>query len=118
MIGLTSFGFTHAIFGLCCCHHTKLQMEPPPTAAPKPTPRRKMQLEFIQDKAKRTSAFGKRKGGIMKKAYELHTLTGCDVMLLLERNGEVFTYASDRLVPMIAEQGPGRPLVLKCLEAP
>lgn len=38
--------------------------------------RRKINIEFIKDKSKRHITFSKRKAGIMKKAYELSTLTG------------------------------------------
>jgi len=44
--------------------------------------RRKINIEFIQDKSRRHITFSKRKAGIMKKAYELSTLTGTQVLLL------------------------------------
>ena len=44
----------------------------------------KIQTKFIQNKTRRYTTFSKRKSGIMKNAYELATLTGIDVMLLVE----------------------------------
>ena len=41
--------------------------------------RRKIPIEFIEDKSRRHITFSKRKAGIMKKAYELSTLTGAQV---------------------------------------
>ena len=36
----------------------------------------KIKMEFIDNKLRRYTTFSKRKTGIMKKAYELSTLTG------------------------------------------
>jgi len=38
--------------------------------------RMKIKMEFIDNKLRRYTTFSKRKTGIMKKAYELSTLTG------------------------------------------
>ena len=38
-------------------------------------------MEFIDNKLRRYTTFSKRKTGIMKKAYELSTLTGKDIVL-------------------------------------
>ncbi|CAG8714946.1 3252_t:CDS:2, partial [Ambispora leptoticha] len=45
--------------------------------------RRKIKIEYIDDKSRRHITFSKRKAGIMKKAYELSTLTGTQVLLLV-----------------------------------
>ncbi|SAL99674.1 hypothetical protein [Absidia glauca] len=45
--------------------------------------RRKIKIEYINDKTRRHITFSKRKAGIMKKAYELSTLTGTQVLLLV-----------------------------------
>ena len=43
----------------------------------------KIKMAYIDDKVRRYTTFSKRKTGIMKKAYELATLTGTEVMLLV-----------------------------------
>ncbi|KAK6300215.1 hypothetical protein J4Q44_G00283130 [Coregonus suidteri] len=43
----------------------------------------KIKMEFIDNKLRRYTTFSKRKTGIMKKAYELSTLTGTQVLLLV-----------------------------------
>ena len=48
--------------------------------AVKRTGRRKINIEFIQDKARRNITFSKRKAGISKKAYELSRLTGAQAI--------------------------------------
>ena len=41
--------------------------------------RRKIEIEYIEDKIRRHITFSKRKAGISKKAYELSRLTGAQV---------------------------------------
>ena len=41
--------------------------------------RRKIEIEYIDDKQRRHITFSKRKAGISKKAYELSRLTGAQV---------------------------------------
>jgi hypothetical protein len=66
--------------------------------------RRKIKIEFIQDKSRRHITFSKRKGGIMKKAYELSTLTGTQVLLLIaSETGHVYTFATPKLQPLITK---------------
>ena len=43
--------------------------------------RRKIEIEYIDDKIRRHITFSKRKAGISKKAYELSRLTGAQVNL-------------------------------------
>jgi hypothetical protein len=43
----------------------------------------KIKMAYIDNKIRRYTTFSKRKTGIMKKAYELATLTGTEVMLLV-----------------------------------
>jgi hypothetical protein len=43
----------------------------------------KIKMAYIDNKIRRYTTFSKRKTGIMKKAYELATLTGAKVMLLV-----------------------------------
>merc|ERR1719195_1946530 len=47
-----------------------------PPAGKKTKGRVKIKMEFIDNKLRRYTTFSKRKTGIMKKAYELSTLTG------------------------------------------
>jgi hypothetical protein len=80
--------------------------------------RRKIKIEFIQDKSRRHITFSKRKGGIMKKAYELSTLTGTQVLLLIaSETGHVYTFATPKLQPLITKTE-GKNLIQACLNAP
>ena len=72
-------------------------------------------MEFIENKIRRYTTFSKRKTGIMKKAYELSTLTGTQVMLLVaSETGHVYTFATDKLQPMITSET-GKTLIQSCL---
>ncbi|KAL9651651.1 hypothetical protein ABK040_001596 [Willaertia magna] len=85
---------------------------------PKRTGRRKIAIEFIKDKSRRHITFSKRKAGIMKKAYELSTLTGTQVLLLVaSETGHVYTFATPKLQPLIT-QTEGKNLIQSCLNAP
>ncbi|PAV63367.1 hypothetical protein WR25_16162 [Diploscapter pachys] len=78
----------------------------------------KIKMEYIGNKLRRYTTFSKRKTGIMKKAYELSTLTGTQVMLLVaSETGHVYTYATKKLQPMIASET-GKTLIQSCLSAP
>ncbi|XP_063933547.1 serum response factor homolog A-like [Zophobas morio] len=80
--------------------------------------RRKIPIEFIEDKSRRTITFSKRKAGIMKKAFELSTLTGTQVLLLVaSETGHVYTFATPKLQPMITKPE-GKNLIQSCLNAP
>ncbi|GAA6056363.1 hypothetical protein JCM3770_005968 [Rhodotorula araucariae] len=60
--------------------------------------RRKISIQFIQDKARRHVTFTKRKSGLMKKAYELSTLTGTDcLVLVVSESGLVYTFSTPAL---------------------
>lgn len=87
--------------------------------------RRKISIQFIENKSRRHITFSKRKAGIMKKvcsvllavtlvacapcpscslaqAYELATLTGTQVLLLVaSETGHVYTFATPKLQPLI-----------------
>merc|ERR1719458_626451 len=68
-------------------------------------------MEFIDNKLRRYTTFSKRKTGIMKKAYELSTLTGTQVMLLVaSETGHVYTFATRKLQPMITSEA-GKALI-------
>ncbi|XP_074604517.1 serum response factor homolog isoform X2 [Brevipalpus obovatus] len=78
----------------------------------------KIKMEFIDNKLRRYTTFSKRKSGIMKKAYELSTLTGTQVMLLVaSETGHVYTFATRKLKPMITSEA-GKALIRTCLFSP
>uniref|UniRef100_A0A2P2IBQ8 Serum response factor homolog n=2 Tax=Hirondellea gigas TaxID=1518452 RepID=A0A2P2IBQ8_9CRUS len=78
----------------------------------------KIKMEFIDNKLRRYTTFSKRKTGIMKKAYELSTLTGTQVMLLVaSETGHVYTFATRKLQPMITSEA-GKALIQTCLNNP
>ncbi|EJT98793.1 SRF-TF-domain-containing protein, partial [Dacryopinax primogenitus] len=80
--------------------------------------RRKIKIEFITDKSRRHITFSKRKAGIMKKAYELSTLTGTQVLLLVvSETGLVYTFTTAKLQPLVT-QPEGKNLIQACLNAP
>ncbi|KAJ3187184.1 hypothetical protein HDU85_007222 [Gaertneriomyces sp. JEL0708] len=80
--------------------------------------RRKIKIEYIDDKSRRHITFSKRKAGIMKKAYELSTLTGTQVLLLVaSETGHVYTFATPKLQPLITKPQ-GKNLIQECLNAP
>jgi hypothetical protein len=79
--------------------------------------RRKINIEFIEDKSRRLITFSKRKAGIMKKAYELATLTGTQVLLLVaSETGHVYTFATPTLQPLIT-QTEGKSFIQTCLNS-
>ncbi|WFD05881.1 transcription factor of the MADS box [Malassezia vespertilionis] len=82
------------------------------------TGRRKIKIEFIDDDSRRHITFSKRKAGIMKKAYELATLTGTQILLLVvSQTGLVYTFTTPKL-EAIVKQPEGRNLIQECLNAP
>lgn len=82
------------------------------------TGRRKIKIEYIDDDARRHITFSKRKAGIMKKAYELATLTGTQVLLLVvSQTGLVYTFTTPKLEAVVKEPE-GRNLIQECLNAP
>lgn len=90
----------------------------PPPNGKKTKGRVKIKMEFIDNKLRRYTTFSKRKTGIMKKAYELSTLTGTQVMLLVaSETGHVYTFATRKLQPMITSEA-GKALIQTCLSSP
>ncbi|KAI8051012.1 hypothetical protein BDF22DRAFT_605607, partial [Syncephalis plumigaleata] len=80
--------------------------------------RRKIKIEYIEDKSRRHITFSKRKAGIMKKAYELSTLTGTQVLLLVvSETGLVYTFTTPKLQPIVTKPE-GKNLIQACLNAP
>lgn len=77
--------------------------------------RRKIDIEYIPDKNRRHITFSKRKGGLMKKAYELSTLTGTQMIVICaSETGHVYTFATPKLQPLITRQE-GKTLIQECL---
>ncbi|KAJ2815895.1 transcription factor of the MADS box, partial [Coemansia erecta] len=86
--------------------------------AEKRSGRRKIKIEYIEDKSRRHITFSKRKAGIMKKAYELSTLTGTQVLLLVvSETGLVYTFTTPKLQPIVT-QAEGKNLIQACLSVP
>ncbi|KAG0169916.1 transcription factor of the MADS box [Apophysomyces sp. BC1034] len=80
--------------------------------------RRKIKIEYIEDKNRRHITFSKRKAGIMKKAYELSTLTGTQVLLLVvSETGLVYTFTTAKLQDLVTKPE-GKNLIQSCLNAP
>ncbi|WWC71151.1 uncharacterized protein I206_105104 [Kwoniella pini CBS 10737] len=80
--------------------------------------RRKIKIEYINDKSRRHITFSKRKAGIMKKAYELSILTGTQVLLLVvSETGLVYTFTTTKLQPLV-QKAEGKNLIQACLNAP
>ncbi|KAI8887088.1 SRF-TF-domain-containing protein [Backusella circina FSU 941] len=80
--------------------------------------RRKIKIEYINDKSRRHITFSKRKAGIMKKAYELSTLTGTQILLLVvSETGLVYTFTTPKLQPLVTEPE-GKNLIQSCLNSP
>ncbi|KAH6925161.1 hypothetical protein HPB50_001402 [Hyalomma asiaticum] len=103
-------------------HHQQQQQQQPKKVPPpngkKTKGRVKIKMEFIDNKLRRYTTFSKRKTGIMKKAYELSTLTGTQVMLLVaSETGHVYTFATRKLQPMITSDA-GKALIQTCLNSP
>ncbi|GAA5983351.1 hypothetical protein JCM11641_006042 [Rhodosporidiobolus odoratus] len=61
------------------------------------TGRKKISISYIEDKAKRSVTFTKRKSGLMKKAYELSTLTGTQCMVIVvSESGTHYTFSTPK----------------------
>lgn len=89
-----------------------------PSSMERKSGRRKIRIEYIEEKGRRHITFSKRKAGIMKKAYELSTLTGTQVLLLVaSETGHVYTFATPKLQPLITKPE-GKNLIQACLNSP
>ncbi|KAJ3092758.1 hypothetical protein HDU96_002616, partial [Phlyctochytrium bullatum] len=79
--------------------------------------RKKIRIAFIEDRSKRHITFSKRKAGIMKKAFELSTLTGTQMLLLVaSETGHVYTFSTPKLQSLVSKEG--QHFVQLCLNAP
>jgi len=80
--------------------------------------RRKIEIKFIDNKSRRQVTFSRRKRGLMKKAYELTTLTGTQALVLIaSETGHVYTFATPKLQPVVTLRE-GKELIRSCLNAP
>jgi pheromone receptor transcription factor len=77
--------------------------------------RRKINIEFIEDRSRRHITFSKRKTGLIKKATELATLTGAQVLLLIaSETSHVYAFTTKKLMPVLNGKR-GRTLIQECL---
>merc|ERR1712137_710328 len=104
--------------GLFCFHFPTQPLRMDEDKTPKKRGgRRKIKIEFIQNKSRRQITFSKRKAGLMKKAYELTTLTGTQALLLVaSETGHVYTFATPKLQPFVTLPE-GKNLIQSCLNA-
>lgn|SRR5690606_27133659 len=59
---------------------------------------RRTGAQFLKEKNSRLTTFHKRKEGLFRKAYELQTLTKCEVVLfLLSETGHVYLYTTNKM---------------------
>jgi len=80
--------------------------------------RRRIDIKFIENKSRRQVTFSRRKRGLMKKAYELTTLTGTQALVLIaSETGHVYTFATPKLQPVVTLRE-GKELIQSCLNAP
>ena len=60
--------------------------------------RRKIEIKLIEDDRNRQVTLAKRKLGLLKKAYELSVLCGCEIgMIIFDKERRQYLYASDDL---------------------
>lgn len=78
----------------------------------------KIKMELIGNKLRRQATFSKRKSNLLKKAYELWTLTGSQVLVVVaSETSHVYTFATPKLQPIIG--GPhGKTLIETCISQP
>ncbi len=77
--------------------------------------RRKIDIKYIREKSRRHITFSKRKAGIVKKAHELATLTGTDVLLLIASEaGTVYFHHSERF-RLIVDSPDAKQRIAECL---
>ena len=90
----------------------------PEAPSPPKGKRRKVVIDYIVDKTRRLTTFHKRKEGLLKKAYELSTLTGSEILLLIaSETGQVYTFATPKFQPLITRP-PGKTFIENCLNTP
>lgn len=66
--------------------------------------RKKIAIQTIDNDRARQITFSKRKSGLLKKAYELSVLCGCEVgLIIFSANGKLFQYASTDMDSIILQ---------------
>ena len=64
--------------------------------------RKKILVKKIANERTRQVTFSKRKFGLMKKCYELSTLTGCEVgLMLFTPNNKLYEFASNDMATIL-----------------
>jgi SRF-type transcription factor (DNA-binding and dimerisation domain) len=77
--------------------------------------KRSTKIAYIEDKSRRHTTFSKRKAGLIKKAYELTTLTGTQALLLIaSETGHVYSFATRKMLPFVSLEH-GKSLIQACL---
>lgn len=88
------------------------------SAPKKPIKRRRNQITRIDEKLDRLTTFHKRKEGIFKKAYDLTTLTGCEIFLFLaSETGQIYVFSTKRMRPLATDKK-ALELIERCLNVP
>ncbi|CAG8474951.1 133_t:CDS:2 [Gigaspora rosea] len=87
------------------------------TKSEKRAGRRKIKIEYIDDKSRRHITFSKRKAGIMKKVI-LDFLFSLDISIYIyTETGLVYTFTTPKLQPLVTKPE-GKNLIQACLNAP
>ncbi|GAA5843052.1 hypothetical protein JCM11251_002717 [Rhodosporidiobolus azoricus] len=77
--------------------------------------RKRISISYIEDKTKRSVTFTKRKSGLMKKAYELSTLTNTNVaVVIVSESGNIFTFCTPSLSG-VTDHPKGREVIAQSL---
>ncbi|GAA6040425.1 hypothetical protein JCM8097_004542 [Rhodosporidiobolus ruineniae] len=79
------------------------------------TGRKKITISYIEDKARRSVTFTKRKSGLMKKAYELSTLTGTNVLVVVVSESGMLYHFSTPALNGVASHPRGRDVIAAAL---
>ena len=92
-----------------------IEEEPKKVEVSKKRKRKSTKIEFIEDKSRRQTTFSRRKKGLMKKMFELITLTGTQGLLIIASDsGHVHTFATAHLRPVVVNPY-GKELISACL---
>lgn len=96
----------------------KESTEPQKKKKTKSEGRKRVPIKFITEKTRRQTTFSKRKSGLMKKAYELTTLTGTQcVLVIASETGHIYTFASPKFQKMITTPE-GQAWIKSCVQEP
>ena len=74
--------------------------------------------KFIKDKEKRIQIFSTKKSRLLSRAYKLSTLTGTQVLVIIQsETGDVYTFSTKKFQPVITSEE-GKELIRSCLSSP